>query len=110
MIAVMVGPSRLPALQYMTPAAYAWRQVGYSSSRTGSVAWRLVLLTPVMEPLLAARRVLALGMEALSRQLLRLTVAGWISRLAWKHCQRHGRTATGLPRRWWSGDAVSSAA
>lgn len=39
MIAVMVGPSRLPALQYMTPAAYAWRQVGYSSSRTGSVAW-----------------------------------------------------------------------
>ena len=39
MIAVMVGPSRLPALQYMTPAAYAWRQVGYSSSRTGPVAW-----------------------------------------------------------------------
>lgn len=65
MIAVMVGPSRLPALQYMTPAAYAWRQVGYSSSRTGSVAWRLVILPPVMRPLSAARLDLTLDMEAL---------------------------------------------
>lgn len=40
--------------------------VGYSSSRTGSVAWRLVLLPPAMRPLSAARRVLTLGMEALS--------------------------------------------
>lgn len=111
MIAVMVGPSRLPALAVHDASSVCVASgVGYSSSRTGSVAWRLVILLPVMEPLLAARRVLALGMEALSRQLLRLTVADWILRLTWKHCQRHGRTATGLPRRWWSGDAVSSAA
>lgn len=69
-----------------------------------------MLLPLAMEPLLAARRVLALGMEALSRQLLRLTVAGWISRLAWKHCQRRGGTATGQYQQWGSVDTVSSAA
>lgn len=83
----------LACLAVHDAAAYAWRQVGYSSSRTGSVAWRLVLLPPVMRPLSAARLDLTLDMEALpaARRDRHWSVpAEWGVR---GHCQQRSVTA-----------------